>query len=650
MLAVIVLLATARRDPRVRLRDDIADAVGSPVLAAVRSRPQRSVAGWSTLLETYEATPVESWAFRQVLRGLVPADRKGEPRAAGKVDHPQSLTVVSLSGDGRGLAIGPQLAAFASSLGIATRLVTAVGHDRAATLWAACAADRAGPTRPGLFVGDVPDGETVDLTIILVVVDRRQPDLGDTPTTAATILSVAAATATEQELARVAVAVDDAGRRIDGIVVADPDQTDRTSGRHTMDERSRRLALPTRLTGIGSSDGHHRRPPPEPHMIPARWESPDFEDDDPSAPGRPLPTLVSLHFLRSALRRRWVVCALSAVLGLLAAAAFLVAFPASHDAKATLVLAHDPQVDPLRAMSTDVSLLTSRTVAAKTIAGLGLTMTPDDFLNSVTVEPVSSDLVSLTLAGPTDTEAVRRLSVLTSTYLDFRAEQVSVQSNVLVDGMKQRIAELQGQVEDLTQQIDQLSADGDSGANDAISQRAQVTEQIVTLQQSAQEAALRSTTIVSSSGVIDPAAAETGGEKRRIVLTMLSGLIGGAALGCGAVLFVAITSDRLRRRFDVAAALEVPVPVSVGRIAPLPRPWLRFPHLRVLDARRADERRRLAHAIEMELPGPGQWGRLAVACVDNADEVRFAVATAATDLAARWAWRRTHRSHRARRP
>ncbi len=83
-------------------------------------------------------------------------------------------------------------------------------------------------------------------------------------------------------------------------------------------------------------------------MIPATWEVPDFEDEDPSAPGRPLPALVSLHFLRSALRRRWVACALSAVLGLLAAAAFLVAFPAPHNAKAMLVLAHDPQVDPTR--------------------------------------------------------------------------------------------------------------------------------------------------------------------------------------------------------------------------------------------------------------------------------------------------------------
>jgi hypothetical protein len=100
----------------------------------------------------------------------------------------------------------------------------------------------------------VLDGEAIDLTIILVVVDRRQPDLGEAPTTAATVLSVAAATATEQELARVAVAVDDAGRRIDGIVVADPDRTDRTSGRRTMDERSRQVALPMRLTGIGSPD------------------------------------------------------------------------------------------------------------------------------------------------------------------------------------------------------------------------------------------------------------------------------------------------------------------------------------------------------------------------------------------------------------
>ncbi len=101
----------------------------------------------------------------------------------------------------------------------------------------------------------MPDGVTVDLTLNVVVVDRMQPDLGGVPASVATVLAVAAANATEQELAGVAVAVDDASRRIDGIVVADPDPTDRTSGRHTLDERSRRQALPMRLTGIASADG-----------------------------------------------------------------------------------------------------------------------------------------------------------------------------------------------------------------------------------------------------------------------------------------------------------------------------------------------------------------------------------------------------------
>jgi uncharacterized protein involved in exopolysaccharide biosynthesis len=372
-------------------------------------------------------------------------------------------------------------------------------------------------------------------------------------------------------------------------------------------------------------------------MIPAPWDTPDFESEDPSAPGRPLPTLVSLHFLRSALRRRWVACVLSAVLGMLAAAAFLVAFPPAHKAEAVLVLAHDPRVDSTRAMSTDVSLLTTRAVAAQTITSLGLTMTSDEFLAAVTAVPVSADVMSITLAAPTDVEAVRRLDALTSTYLLFRAEQLALQSNVVVEGMTQRIAELQAEMDELTASVNELSAAGESAESDlsaALAQRARVTGQIETLQQSVEDATLRNSAIASSSRVIDAATAESGGMKRRIVLTLAVGLIAGTALGCGTVLFLAITSDRLRRRFDVATALEVTVPVSVRRIAPLPRPWRRFPHLRGLDARRADERRRLAHAIEMELPGPGQWGRLAVACIDNAEEVRFAMATAAMSLVA----------------
>ena len=82
ILAAIVLLVAARRDPRVRLRDEIADAVGSPVLAAVRSRPQQSVAGWSTLLESYQATPggVMGVSSRHAWSGL-PKQQRGLARS-----------------------------------------------------------------------------------------------------------------------------------------------------------------------------------------------------------------------------------------------------------------------------------------------------------------------------------------------------------------------------------------------------------------------------------------------------------------------------------------------------------------------------------------------------------------------------------------
>ena len=42
-------------------------------------------------------------------------------------------------------------------------------------------------------------------------------------------------------------------------------------------------------------------------MISPQWDVSDFEDDQVAA-DRPAPTLVSLHFIRSALRRRWLVC------------------------------------------------------------------------------------------------------------------------------------------------------------------------------------------------------------------------------------------------------------------------------------------------------------------------------------------------------
>lgn len=263
-LAGGVLLLLRRREPRMGFRDDIADAVGSPVLGAVRSHPQRSVASWRVLVGTYDATAVEAWAFRQVLRGLATIEgaQRGRTEARQRIEHPRSVCVVTLAGDNAALAVGVQLAAFAASLGIPTRLVPGPGHDRAAPLWAALSTQSTVHPRNGLTLGPEDDEDPSALTVVLAVVDRRRPDLSGVPDTTTAVVAVAALSATEQELARAAIAVDDVGRRIDGVLVADPDRADRTSGRHTLDERAARPPLPVRLTGVPStttSSGDPRR-------------------------------------------------------------------------------------------------------------------------------------------------------------------------------------------------------------------------------------------------------------------------------------------------------------------------------------------------------------------------------------------------------
>jgi capsular polysaccharide biosynthesis protein len=316
----LVLVIRRLRDPRVRARDDLADAVGSSLLAVVRSRPQRSVAGWLALFETYDPSAEEAWAFRQVLRALAgTADRDptrtSTKRSPGRLEHPQSLTVVALSGDQRGVAVGPQLAAFAASLGITTRFTLATRHDSVASLYAACATGRDSELRPGLVLEARTEGATpaedasahptdaplakpvdggfakesrlqealgdysvvhpprgmketaehvaqaenelhemathppVDLTIVFAVADRREPTLLEVPATAVTMLAISPGVGTREELARLAVAVDEAGGRIDGVVIADPDPSDRTTGRRTLDERALQAPLPVRLTG-----------------------------------------------------------------------------------------------------------------------------------------------------------------------------------------------------------------------------------------------------------------------------------------------------------------------------------------------------------------------------------------------------------------
>jgi hypothetical protein len=253
LAALLLVLVVGRRSRRLRFRDEIADALGAVVIASVRSQTARSVAGWTALLANYSPGTVDSWALRQTLRHLLGTDvALGLPRQPGEKAKRNAVTVIvlSLGDDPRGLALGPQLASYAASVGVRTRLVAAQGEGSAVSLWAACSGVyENSEVRENLVVGTQGGPQKAELMVVLAVVDRHDPELTELPRTGSTILAVSAGAATAEDRARTAVAADDAGARIEGILVADPDDIDRTTGRHLQAERSEQIPLPTHLTG-----------------------------------------------------------------------------------------------------------------------------------------------------------------------------------------------------------------------------------------------------------------------------------------------------------------------------------------------------------------------------------------------------------------
>jgi capsular polysaccharide biosynthesis protein len=236
LIGFLVAVRRSRADRRLRLRDEIADAAGVPVIASIPVERPVDEAGWVKFFDGYEAGSVNSWRLRAVLDRLRMADPPAGDRSGGS-----AIMVLSLSPDRKAVAIGPQLAAFAASMGTRTALVIGpqLGEDSAGDLRAAGATRRAsGPLRPDQLLVVTPNPTDTDwrqrhatLTVVAAVVDSRAPLIPAALREAPLLLGVSAGAVTGEQLARTTAAVAEAGGRIAGVIVADPDPDDSTSGR-----------------------------------------------------------------------------------------------------------------------------------------------------------------------------------------------------------------------------------------------------------------------------------------------------------------------------------------------------------------------------------------------------------------------------------
>jgi capsular polysaccharide biosynthesis protein len=250
VIGAVAAVLLSRGDRRLRFRDEIADAIGVPVLASIPvSRRPSDAVGWNELIANYSPGVVHAWSLRKALQMLGLTDRETAS---------PSLTVLSLASDKGALALGPQLAAFTAGLGIQTVLVVGPQQDAdaTATLRAACAITSS-IAEPALQRLQITDGEHENasqqtkaaLTIVVAVVDGQAPRLINTVPTTTAILGVSAGATSAEQLARVAVCAAGDGREIAGIIVANPDSTDNTTGRLPQLSRPEYRKPPSRLSG-----------------------------------------------------------------------------------------------------------------------------------------------------------------------------------------------------------------------------------------------------------------------------------------------------------------------------------------------------------------------------------------------------------------
>ena len=266
---VVTATVVGRRSRKLIALDDIANSIGVPVVTAVPVDHPRDAAGWGRLLDGYEAGAVEAWWLRQALVGIGVVEPTENNRRT------TSVTVLSLAADRKALALGPQLAAFAASLGIPTALAISPQQDAAAAaLYTACAAPKASSQRSRyLRTITVDTGRAVvpreaQLVVVVMVAEGETLEIPETIPTAVTVLGVSSGAATAQQLAQLAMAASTHGREIVGLFVADPDPADRTNGRFPR-RGTRAPGLPRPGSGPVPAPGPVSAPGPVPGTGPA---------------------------------------------------------------------------------------------------------------------------------------------------------------------------------------------------------------------------------------------------------------------------------------------------------------------------------------------------------------------------------------------
>jgi hypothetical protein len=349
--------------------------------------------------------------------------------------------------------------------------------------------------------------------------------------------------------------------------------------------------------------------------------------------------LVSLGFIGSALRRSMSVWIVAAVIGLVIGSGLAVLHKPASTATATLLLDTTDNVQG-KELPTDIAIAESIPVAAAVIAQLRIQQTPAQFLQTyaLSVYGTSAQVLTLSVKGPSDAAAVQRASVIAEQFLAFRAKYLQGQMNEAIEAFNEQVVQAQQNLTTINQRITQVSAQAVSPTQQAQlanlrKQQTNATNTLSTVQQDATGTKVQDEAnteqMVRGSEVLSAPSPVKHSAKKTLALYAIAGLIGGLVIGMAIVTIGSITTDRLRRRDDIAIAVGAPVRLSVGRLR-----QRRIFNLMKNSGQRNRDMKRFVDHLRKAVPADSSGAAgLAVVAIDDAPTVAQAIVKLAIDTA-----------------
>ena len=305
--------------------------------------------------------------------------------------------------------------------------------------------------------------------------------------------------------------------------------------------------------------------------------------------------LVSLGFIKAAIRRGRRLWCTTAILGFLIGCGLYVATPPTYQASTSVLLTYGPYEDISTAAPDQQAMAQSRTVAGLAVRDLRLRESASSFLADYTVAVVSDRVLLITFSAPSSSAAVTGARAVATAFLQFRAKQLLTGQKLVNTALAREISLATHHRETIDAQIGYWKGQPSSPAQQAKlkslqGELTQASNALTQVQQAAAnpQPAAATALAVRGSEVLEPAAPIHHSRLKPLIARVAIGLIVGFVLGLVVVVVRALLSDRLRRREDIAHALGAPVSLARARFGV--KRWI--PGRRGLEVARGAEVRR----------------------------------------------------------